>query len=497
MPQINEYFPLNEDNIVVGIHGFGAIGGGYLAEIFSHWDGYTRPKEIIGATQNPLLINLVNTFGKYRIRYDNIAYFKTISHMHLIDILNLDLMKDMYIRSTIIGLSLPESVIRLQAETIAKCLINRYENTKTKLTLLIVMNKINAARFVKHHVSMALKLLTDNDTASEIIKNTIFIETVVNRMVSAVSEQFIISKLKNDLYHLYNSISDFPIILEKMNDFFEDYSVKSKKKIFKKEKDKINLTSLDPKEVFNSLSSFSSISKAISEVNITLFSAEPDMALYAKKGSEIVSRLRQVVIVDDISIMQEIKNKLSNGTHAIIAWYSMLLNYDTIGKGMGDKRVERLIESIIQKEIKPALLIQNPEYGKYIHDFISGFLKRCRNSFKDKCIRVGRDCMRKLQNNERIIGAIKLANKHNIETKGLEFGAACAILTCILEKNPNDSESIMIKKIYDENNSIADVLAFHGEYNKGTYNGLDSDLDKDLIERITNEFIKLKEKITQ
>lgn len=36
MPQLNEYFPLSEENIVAGIHGFGAIGGGYLAQIFSH-----------------------------------------------------------------------------------------------------------------------------------------------------------------------------------------------------------------------------------------------------------------------------------------------------------------------------------------------------------------------------------------------------------------------------------------------------------------------------
>lgn len=68
VPQLNEHYPMSKENITVGIHGFGAIGGGYLAPIFSHWDGYTRPTEIIGTTRNQFLLNLVNSIGKYRIR---------------------------------------------------------------------------------------------------------------------------------------------------------------------------------------------------------------------------------------------------------------------------------------------------------------------------------------------------------------------------------------------------------------------------------------------
>ena len=63
---------------IAGIHGFGAIGGGYLAQIFSYWDGYTRPQELIAATPNPILLQLINSFGKYRVKYESLAYFQSI-----------------------------------------------------------------------------------------------------------------------------------------------------------------------------------------------------------------------------------------------------------------------------------------------------------------------------------------------------------------------------------------------------------------------------------
>lgn len=495
MPQLNEYFPQNEDNITVGIHGFGAIGGGYLAPIFSHWDGYTRPSQIIGATRNPLIINLVNSLGKYRIRYESQAYFQTISNIKLISMNDEDAMLSMYENSQMIGLALPENVIRFQAKIIAKGLLNRYEKEGSDLTILIVMNKINAAKFIKRHIMTALKDLTDSKSAKRIVSRTKFIETVVNRMVISISEDFIMSKFRNDLYQLHHSILDITKHIDKLADFFEYYPANSQENHHNKTTTKLNYDNLTPISISDSLSTFAHLSEAISEVKITLFSSEPDMPLYATKGSSIVEQLRQVVVVDDISSMQNIKNKLSNGTHAIIAWYSTLLNYKTIGQGMGDIRVKNLANNIMKHEIRPALLIENPDYGIYIKSFIQSFVTRCRNSFKDRCSRVGRDVMRKLQNGERIIGAIQLAKKYEIASDNLEFGAACAILCCVLGKSA-DAEAKKVKALYEANHSVADVLAYDGEYNKGTYKGLDRDKDKELIARIQSQFDALKEELS-
>lgn len=189
--------------------------------------------------------------------------------------------------------------------------------------------------------------------------------------------------------------------------------------------------------------------------------------------------------------MQQIKNRLSNGPHAIIAWYSALLGYKTIGQGMGDKKVLSLVRSIIEKEIKPSLIKDNCELSQYIDEFISNFIKRCRSSFKDNCIRVGRDPMRKLQCGERIFGTITLAQKFNIPTPMIEFGAACAIFYSILLINPKDKECRKIKEIYNKNRSVEDVLTYDGEYNGARYHGLNLQKDKDLIRRIKIQFNNL------
>ena len=156
IPTLNEHFPQSIGYTVVGIHGFGAMGGGYLAQIFSHWDGYTRPRQIIAATNDSLKRQLVNALGKYNVKYESLAYFQTISNVKIIDMNDEEQIIEMYKKAQIVGLSLPEYAIRSQAKMIAKGLIERYGSGDKSLTLLIVMNKINSAKFVRNHVENAL-----------------------------------------------------------------------------------------------------------------------------------------------------------------------------------------------------------------------------------------------------------------------------------------------------------------------------------------------------
>ena len=243
------------------------------------------------------------------------------------------------------------------------------------------------------------------------------------------------------------------------------------------------------------VSSVTQFANELSKLNVTLFSSEPEMPIYVRKGSPILEQLRQVVTVDNIKSMQEIKNKLSNGPHAIIAWYSSLLGYKTIGQGMGDSKVSKLAENIIKNEIRPALLTENPTSKQYINSIASNFLKRCRASFKDECSRVGRDPIRKLQSGERIIGTIHLAQKFGLKTSGLEFGAACAIMYSILSENENDLEALKIKQLYEKGASVMDILTYTDEYNKSKYIGLDINVDLELIFSIQASFDTLKKEL--
>ncbi len=496
IPSLYESFPLNTGYEIAGIHGFGAIGGGYLAQIFSYWDGYTRPQELIAATPNPILLQLINSFGKYRVKYESLAYFQSIETIKMIDINDEDAMLNMYLRCCIIGLSVPESVLPSQAGIIAKGLLNRYETKNEPLTILIVMNKINAGRFVKRYVKKELLLLTDESTANKILNHCYFSETIVNRMVSRIPETELIAKLKDDLYSLYHNVQLYSEDLQSIFTISEGFAQNSghSKKSKKRQQEEAK-TELQNVSISGNISGIARFTKDFTALNLTLFSSESDMPLYATKGSPLLERLRQVELIEDIKFMQQIKNKLSNGTHAIIAWYSSLLGYETIGQGMGDERVKRLAVSIMKQELRPVFLEQNPDMKTYINSFIANFIVRCRVSFKDKCSRVGRDPLRKLQKGERVLGAVEMASDHQLATDSLEFGIACGLLYSLYKASPKDKEAMMIRSLYGKSKSITDVLTYSGPYNNSRYKGLHKDSDHQLLERISLQFDKLKEKL--
>jgi mannitol-1-phosphate/altronate dehydrogenase len=437
--------------------------------------------------------DLINSFGQYIVKYESIAYHQTISNTEIINIEDIEAMNKMYIESDIIGLSLPESAIKTQAIVIARGLIERYSQGMGKLTILIVLNKLNGAKFVKKHVRILLIQLAGKSKAIEYMNKTYFCESVVNRMVSKISDDNIMIQVQNDIINLKQNISKYQNDITALFDFFNE---ESPKKIKKHSGRKYDYETFRMIGVSSKLSSLEKYAHELSTLNVALFSSEPDITLYASNESPLLNRLRQVKTVENINVLQDIKNKLSNGTHAIIAWYSSLLAYKTIGQGMGDKRVLTLVKNLMEKEIKPPLISENPQLHGYINSFISNFIKRCRVSFKDTCLRVGRDPLRKLQNGERIFGTIELAQKFNIPTDYLEFGAACAILYSIKGINKTDKECKKIKEIYDINNSIKDVLTYTGDYNGTKYNSIGDFNNSELISRIEEKFIQLEKTIS-
>lgn len=464
VPALNEHFPQNNNQLTAGIHGFGAIGGGYIAQIFSHWDGYTRPGKIIGATRNKDLRNMINAFHTYHVSYESLAYEQTIRNISLIDIDQKEEMVSMYMESEIIALCLPEDAIRHQAFMIATGLFARKKADKKPLTILIILNKVNAASFVIKQVKKALLELTSEEEANTILKGNYFCETVVNRMVSAVSKEDLAKDIQRNLNALRDLVPDTSGFKKPA------ISLKGITRIFK-----------DISEIQNQLS----------KVSLVLFRSEPDMVLYAGGNSPLLPYLRQIKVMDSIGEMQTIKNRLSNGTHAIIAWYSALLGYDTIGQGMGDKRVLTFTEQLMEKEIKPAILRKTPEYKDYINQFTKNFIKRCRFSFKDPVTRVGRDPIRKLQYNERILGTLSMIQESGLSSNLAEFGAALGFYYGISMSNPNDKESIKLNRLYKHLGSIESVLTYNGNFEGRPCRFLDPEKDKETIYRISRFFHNL------
>ncbi|EMC7872608.1 bifunctional mannitol-1-phosphate dehydrogenase/phosphatase [Acinetobacter baumannii] len=413
MPEMQESFPQSLNQLTVGIHGFGAIGGGYIAQILSHWDGYTKPKRIIASTRNSLFREAVNAFGTYSIRYGQFSYDERIENMTIVDSENEQQMLEMYTHSSLIALCLPEQAIEVEAKIIAKGLYARFnsplEACIEPLTFLIILNKVGAKYLVMKHLKEALLELTnDEDVTEHILKEHYFCDTVVNRMVSKLSNQNLYRQLRIKHNFLEQHLED----------------VEQEDQIEIEDCNKLNQDQLNQASIYvdNMRRSFQP-GHILQSMDLILFHSETDMPIYVEKGSPLLEKLRQVVLVDQITDIQLIKNRLWNGVHAMLAWYASLMGYESIGVAMGDHSVKAFAENLIA-EVKQGLAIVLPNYAKDLDRMSQSFLDSCEYAFKDPCQRVARDPLRKLNHNERVMASIAVNICHALPYKNLLKGAA-------------------------------------------------------------------------
>ena len=329
-----------------------------------------------------------------------------------------------------------------------------------------MLNKVGGADFVRRHVQAQLELLVSPELSRKILDNTHFVETVVSRIVSKLSNEALVRQLRIKSKMFQNSLSDEPVVP--------------------------TAAPRTPVPEYERLISrfrpFAQSSNALSQLHLILFNSEPDMPLYAQRCSNLLERLRQVKTVDDITQTQVIKNLLWNGPHAIIAWYASLLGYSWLGQGMGDPRVSELAQRLIGEAVGPALVAENPHMADAVTGFSKTFLQRCNTSFKDPCARVGRDPLRKLQRNERIFRSIDLAKKHGIDSSALEFGTALALHYALRTTDSKDQECQLMRSLYQASGSIEAVLTYTGSYNGQPYPGLDPIKDAALITSVCEHF---------
>lgn len=477
MPAPTEPFPQAVNQLKAGIHGFGAMGGGYLAQVFSHWDGYTRPHQILASTGNALLREAINAFGKYSVRYGSLAFDQTIHRMHMIDPADEAAMIGMYRDSEIVALCVPEQGVAGQADLIARGLTARYRSRNESLTVLVVLNKVGGAQYVREQVEAALHRQVSARERWRILELTDFTETVVTRIVARVAEDALLRQLriKHDLYArnmaLVRQVSvDTEALANAVSEAEAD--------------------ALAP--IVNTLRDASEPAGALAQLHLVLFNSETDMALYAQKGSELLEHLRQVETVADISEIQTLKNRLWNGPHAIIAWYGALLGYNSVGNAMGDARVQAMLDALLEDELEPALSACYPALRDRVPELAKVFRKRCAHAFKDPCDRVGRDPLRKLQHDERLFASLRMLLDQGMPGTALAKGAALAIFYALHAPGAQDDpECAAIRALYEPRESVQDVLTWQGDGLALPFPGLDPVADADMLAAVQAQFAKL------
>ncbi|MBH2001776.1 MAG: HAD-IA family hydrolase [Moraxellaceae bacterium] len=410
MPQLQESFPQSLNQLTVGIHGFGAIGGGYLAQVLSHWDGFTRPQRILASTRNRLYLESVNSFASYSIRYNQCSYDERIENLTVIDADNQPQMLDMYMQSSLIVLCLPEQAIPSEAKIIAKGLLARFMSQEIQndepITFLIVLNKVCAKYLVLKHLREALLEITDEDIAEHILTEHYFCDTVVNRMASKLTDQALYRQLniKHQLFKQYQS------------DLNED-SIELSDETALTEQQEQHLSSCldDMKGQFQA-------GQFLQNMDLILFHSETDMPIYVENRSPLLHKMRQMILVDQISDIQIIKNRLWNGCHALLAWYASLNGHEMVGIAMADLAVRQYAERLVD-EVKLGLANLIPNQKKQLDRMAESFLNSCRSAYKDPCERVAREPLRKLNFNERVLGSLENHIQQQLPHQNLLNGA--------------------------------------------------------------------------
>jgi mannitol-1-phosphate 5-dehydrogenase len=130
--------------------------------------------------------------------------------------------------------------------------------------------------------------------------------------------------------------------------------------------------------------------------------------------------------LDNFPACIEEKLYILNCGHAVCAYLGFKLGYKYIHEAMADETINRAVVGAML-EAQRALQLKHGRtlhYGNLINDILASFSNA---ALMDTIARVGRDPVRKLQSDDRLIGPAKLAYRYGIEPTYLIQGCAAAL----------------------------------------------------------------------
>jgi mannitol-1-phosphate 5-dehydrogenase len=149
--------------------------------------------------------------------------------------------------------------------------------------------------------------------------------------------------------------------------------------------------------------------------------------------------------LDNFPACMEEKLYVLNCGHAVCAYLGFRRGYKYIHEAMEDEEVSRSVTGAML-EAQKALLAK---HGRSLHyaGFINEILATFSNAaLMDTIARVGRDPIRKLQADDRLIGPTKLAYRYGIAPTHLIKGCAAALSFF----DPEDPQSVELQKVVKE-----------------------------------------------
>ena len=187
-----------------------------------------------------------------------------------------------------------------------------------------------------------------------------------------------------------------------------------------------------------------------------------------------------------------------NTGHAITAYLGAENNKETVFEAINDNEIKNIVYGAMEESGE--VLIRRHGFGRFEHEtYIQKILSRFFNPYlKDSVFRVGREPMRKLSYNDRLIKPILGTLEYDLKHENLLKGVASAFKFY----TPEDAESVELKKILESEKLEDAILKITGlninnEKEKELYDEIFNLLkpaESNKIEQIKNEKIKENKK---
>ena len=190
-----------------------------------------------------------------------------------------------------------------------------------------------------------------------------------------------------------------------------------------------------------------------------------------------IPKIEGMNLVDNLMAYIERKLFTLNTGHAITAYFGYLKGYETIEESIKDEVIYGFVKNAMIESGKG--LIAKYNFDEEAHyKYIDKIIDRFKNPYlKDDVARVGREPLRKLNENDRLIKPLITARGFNINTDNLLLGVGAALHY----DNKEDSQSVQLQSLINEKGikaSLAEISKISG--------------DTDVLDKIEKYYDELK-----
>ena len=175
-----------------------------------------------------------------------------------------------------------------------------------------------------------------------------------------------------------------------------------------------------------------------------------------------IPKIEGMNLVDNLMAYIERKLFTLNTGHAITAYFGYLKGYETIEESIKDEVIYDFVKKAMIESGKG--LIAKYNFDEEAHyKYINKIIDRFKNPYlKDDVARVGREPLRKLNENDRLIKPLITARGFNINTDNLLLGVGAALHY----DNKEDAQSVQLQSLINEKGikeSLAEISKISGD----------------------------------